>query len=205
VNTNFDQDHIADLPAVRQVGIRTFYRNKSVTPESLQRIKQANGRVTREMESLIDMKRTYSGPASPPPVFDSFTYRFFHAAHPDDFDDTNNLSVATIVTSGACSVLVPGDLETPGWEFLLRNPEFRAALASVRGLVASHHGRESGCCEELFRYCSPAVVLISDEHKSFETQDTTDWYAARASGIQYGDEIRRVLSTRCDGRIALTF
>jgi len=94
-------------------------------------------------------------------------------------------------------------MEQPGWRKLLTNPSFRRELALVRIFVASHHGRESGYCEELFAHCWPDVVVISDEEVHFDTQ--ANCYAQHAKGISWngGRETRRVLTTRCDGDVRI--
>jgi beta-lactamase superfamily II metal-dependent hydrolase len=48
-------------------------------------------------------------------------------------------------------ILFPGDLEAAGWKALLQAlPEFRTAVKDTKVLVASHHGRESNICADLF-------------------------------------------------------
>jgi beta-lactamase superfamily II metal-dependent hydrolase len=42
-----------------------------------------------------------------------------------------------------------GDLEKAGLAELLKNPDFRQALQATNVYIASHHGRESGCSEEV--------------------------------------------------------
>ena len=69
--------------------------------------------------------------------------------------------------------------------------------------MASHHGRENGICEEVFDYCSPALVLISDAGIRHDTQYTASWYGNQASGIMINDQLRKVLTTRNDGKISI--
>lgn len=66
-------------------------------------------------------------------------------------------------------------------------------------LIASHHGRESGYCAEVFDYCSPSVIVFSDGPIVHATQGMSDAYARHATGIQFNGEKRYVLSTRRDG------
>jgi hypothetical protein len=127
-----------------------------------------------------------------------------------DFTDTNNLSVAIFVRYGAFSMLFAGDLEKAGWRKLLERPLFRADLASVKLLMASHHGRENGCCEEAFHVMRPGAVIFSDKAKQHETQNTDAWYRSRALGIDDYDapilggyQKRRILTTRRDGTMRI--
>src|SRR6266853_5332058 len=67
-----------------------------------------------------------------------------------------------------------------------RSSDTSAAPATSDILVASHHGRENGCCEELFsRGWKPIVVIISDAGIEHATQETVAWYRARARGMNY--------------------
>ena len=70
-------------------------------------------------------------------------------------------------------------------------------------LVASHHGRESGYTPEVFDYCKPEIVIISDESMQYDTQETN--YSQHASGIPtYLGGRRKVYTTRNDGKITLS-
>ena len=125
--------------------------------------------------------------------------------------DTNNLSLVTFIRLGKFTALFPGDLERDGWLSLMQLPSFRADLASVNVLVASHHGRENGQCEEVFEYCKPEVTIFSDCEKSFSSQETVDWYAYRTIGKSNVRSFsnpdytmrRKVLTTRNDGTILI--
>lgn len=69
--------------------------------------------------------------------------------------------------------------------------------------MASHHGRESGHAAEVFDYCSPQVVVISDEEIKYETQEHA--YGQHATGITWnGTDTRKVLTTRHDGILTIT-
>ena len=96
-------------------------------------------------------------------------------------------------------------MEVQGWRNLLRNSAFVQAIGNVNVFVASHHGRENGCCEELFSRTrlNPAIVVISDSGIEYATQETVAWYRARAQGITLNGEKRHVLTTRRDGRVLL--
>ena len=137
--------------------------------------------------------------------------RFFWNRYGLDFTDTNNLSVATFVRYRSFAILFAGDLETAGWRALLRLPNFVRELASVRVMVASHHGRANGRCEELFAILRPDVVVFSDDAKRYESQETDGWYRSRVNGIPdldtpsypLGYRRRHVLTTRRDGTLTL--
>ena len=74
--------------------------------------------------------------------------------------------------------------------------------------IASHHGRENGYCADVFNYCSPEIVVISDQEKRYGTQEH-NLYArhVRGQGINFGSVLapkyRKVLTTRNDGSIRI--
>jgi hypothetical protein len=88
---------------------------------------------------------------------------------------------------------------------ILEMPLFRQWLRQVTVFVASHHGRENGYCEEVFQYCHPEVVVISDKNIVHDTQEHC--YDNHATGVDFwhdGQFTRRyVLTTRCDGHITI--
>jgi beta-lactamase superfamily II metal-dependent hydrolase len=110
------------------------------------------------------------------PNWGDVLFAAYYNRYPNDFTDENNLSLALFVHYPRLSVLFPGDMEKTGWKKLLENPYFTADLRRVHILVASHHGRENGCCEELFSVTGwrPQIVIISDDYKQYETQETVD-------------------------------
>lgn len=116
----------------------------------------------------------------------------------------NDLSVVTFASYQGWTFLFPGDLETQGWLKLLENESFREFLGKTDVLIASHHGRLSGFCEEMFKYCSPFLTIISD--KSISDTSCTDKYYPKSKGLQVenplgASEKRYVLTTRDDGAI----
>jgi hypothetical protein len=88
---------------------------------------------------------------------------------------------------------------------LLERPDFRARLADVTVMMASHHGRENGYCEEVFNFCRPQAVVISDKPIVHDTQRTVPDYRAvvRDDGVivRTTKKRRHVLTTRRDGWI----
>lgn len=56
-----------------------------------------------------------------------------------------------------------------------------------RLLVASHHGRRSGIYPQMFIVygCAPKLVVISDDYKQYDTQETTSFFGLKTIDI-YG-------------------
>jgi competence protein ComEC len=90
---------------------------------------------------------------------------------------------------------------------LLQDVGFCQMLRLTNVLVAAHHGREAGYCEEVFQHCSPDLVLVSDGPSS--DTSATEKYRRHAKGWDVlsrrtGNVSRRsVLTTRCDGAIVV--
>ena len=199
---NFDQDHVSDLENLQRVlPIQVLHRNKSISPEQLTALKLQSGPITEAMQSAIDMAAKYCCEVQNPPVFENIEFSVYYNSYPE-FTDTNNLSVVAFVYYDGMGIVVPGDLETAGWLKLLENNHFCLNLSRTNIFVASHHGRANGYCKEVFDYCSPDIVIISDKEVVHETQKNT--YANHASGVPWNDgSTRYVLTTRSDGDITI--
>ena len=204
VITNYDQDHVSDLHnivASPKLPIDTLIRNKSVTPDWLERRKSSYGVIPLGMQALLKLMRNYTDPVTNGAKLQGVDYQTFRTTYPE-FNEENDLSLVIFIEHGELNLVFPGDLERPGWKKLLENPRFRNELAKVKVFVASHHGRESGYCEDVFDICTPDLVIISDEYKHFETQETN--YARHVRGVRWTDGTRRVLTTRSDGSIRIS-
>ncbi len=201
--TNYDEDHISDLPNLRnEITVRSLYRNKSISAEQLRALKLQGGPISTAMESMLNMIENYAGgPLSPAPEFPGVTYRTFSNSYGANFPDTNNISLATFVSCNDTKFIIPGDVEKPGWAALLQQQGFRDELAGVNVFVASHHGREDGYYEEVLQISSPDVVIFSDSSIKYATQEMSDCYARHASGVQFNGTTRYVISTRNDGSL----
>ena len=204
--TNYDEDHIADLPAVRDaLRIQALYRNPTISEAQLRTLKLAGGPISPAMESLLDMIRTYTaGPPEPPPAFPGVQFRVFWNCYGADFGDTNNISLVTFLQCNSLKFIIPGDLEKDGWARLLENAAFREELPGVNIFIASHHGRENGYCPAVFDICHPNGFVFSDSPIKHATQEMADIYATHASGLNFNGQRRRVLTTRKDGSLCWT-
>ena len=207
--TNYDEDHVSDLENLtRTVSLGFLLSNPSVTGRDLQRLKRRNG-IGQGIATLANLKDNFFGPPGAVvgggPNFGNLSIRSFWNVYPKDFDDENNLSLVVILKAYGLTICFPGDMEVAGWKNLLRNPTFVQAIGEVNFFVASHHGRENGCCAELFSQTQlyPEVVAISDSGIQYATQEMVSWYQARVKGINLNGERRHVLTTRRDGRLLI--
>jgi len=209
--TNADQDHISDLEGLwdAEIKVTVLVRNPHPPADELRKIKVECG-MSRDIERFLRIHASYNHPVAAPfnenmggIICRSYYNRFPH------FRDTNNLSCAVFIEYAGFKILFPGDLEKPGWLALLEQEDFRSELAGTTVLVASHHGRDNGFCEEVFDYCSPRAVVFSDKPIAHETQkDMSGEY--RKHVVPGGVRVRttrrdrHVLTTRRDGWIQFT-
>ena len=201
--TNYDEDHISDLPNLHKVmGIETIFRNRSISADQLQELKlQKSDEISPAMNHMLDMIKTYNGSVTYHPAFPEVDYRVFYNHYGDDFKDTNNISLVTFLKCRGICFIIPGDLEESGWKLLLQRDDFRNELKNVNVFIASHHGRENGYCREVFDHCTPDVVVFSDSEIQHTTQEMAYIYAGRSKGRIFKGQKRYVLSTRKDGSI----
>lgn len=202
--TNYDEDHIGDLLNLRaNLNIEVLTRNPSLSASQIRALKVPP--ISPAMTGLLEMINGYTGDVDikqlePPGI----RVQTFHNVYPS-FTDTNNLSLLTFLDVGPISFVLPGDLDRKGWLELLKNPQVRQCLSRVKVFVASHHGREDGYCEEVFQYCAPSLVVLSDGPIVHGTQEMAGTYARHASGAWFeatsGREWRKVITTRNDGSI----
>jgi beta-lactamase superfamily II metal-dependent hydrolase len=209
--TNADQDHMSGLQSLWDTGINVpvMYHNPTFGPAAFEAMKRQSGPLTRDAQRYLQNLSTFTAPIDYP--FDTnmggITMSAFWNPWPH-FTSTNDLSLVVFIKYGAFGILFPGDLEGAGWRNHLQQQAFREMLRDVDVLVASHHGRESGYCEDVFEYCRPQAIVISDKAIVHDTQGMTSTYRnhvirnhpngvmVRSSGNQ-----RHVLTTRSDGWI----
>lgn len=198
---NYDEDHISDLIAVRQnLDIRILTRNTSMTSSEIRALKAPP--VSQAMTELLSMVDTFTGEVSAAELEpEGLQVWFYHNSYPA-FTETNNLSLLVFLDVGGVSFVLPGDLELAGWLELLKIPHVQDLLKRVHIFIASHHGRESGYCREVFDYCHPSLIVISDGPIQHDTQQMTTTYSQHASGEYFTSggtrELRKVVTTRKD-------
>lgn len=211
--TNADQDHMSDLKGLEDAGITvdTLIRNPSYTGDQMRAIKKVSGPLTDDAQWYTNACDSFTGGAPDVPFdqgMNGITYRSFYNSYghgANQFTDTNDLSLAIFLKFAGFSMLFPGDLEKPGWRALLQRPDFVAELRQTDVLMASHHGRESGFCPEVFDHVRPQAVVISDKSIVHATQEMVPDYRRittdRGIPVQTTGEFRHVLTTRRDGWI----
>ncbi|HWL06385.1 MAG TPA: hypothetical protein VNQ99_15865 [Xanthobacteraceae bacterium] len=209
--TNADQDHMSDLKGLEQEGIfvDTLFRNPTYSGSEMYAIKSISGPVSADAQWYVQACSAYNTPTNLPfnTNMGGITARCFFNPYPQ-FTDTNDLSLVVFIEFVGFKILFPGDLEKAGWQALLQRADFRAALCGTNILVASHHGRESGFCQDVFNWVVPDAVVISDKPIRHETQLMVPDYrrVTRDQGVTVRTTMkaRHVLTTRRDGWIQFT-
>ncbi len=208
--TNYDEDHAsgsADL--FDRVNVAWLQRNKSVSGATIKTLKAEDGMgngIDRLVYAIDHIFKGGGATTASEPDFQGSTRQVFFNRYPL-FDDENNLSLVIFLKCHGVGIMFPGDIEKRGFLELLKDAAFRQALRETNVYVASHHGRENGCCEEIAAELRNVYyVVISDKGYQHETQETIPSYSRIARGGPFRKEIiRKVLTTRCDGYIAFEF
>lgn len=215
VCTNYDEDHMSGFPDLeaRGVAIGCILGNPSITPECIVKLKTEDGQenlgkgIEAGAQSLA--LRRSMGWQQVTPKIPGVNMIWTWNRYPS-FEDENNLSLVFTLDVFGHRFMFPGDMECAGWRQLLQLSQFWPVVAGVEVLIAAHHGRENGICPEMFSVygCKPQLVVISDDYKQHETQETTNFYGSKASGISgFRNDLglRRVLTTRRDGPLVFSF
>jgi beta-lactamase superfamily II metal-dependent hydrolase len=209
--TNADQDHMSGLQGLWDSGIEVavMHHNPTFGARAFETVKRRSGPLTRDAQRYLQNLNTFTAPIDHPfnDSMGGITKTMFWNPYPT-FDNTNDLSLVTFIQYGGFGILFPGDLEGPGWRNHLREQPFKDMLRRVDVLVASHHGRESGYCEELFEYCQPQAIVMSDKAIIHDTQGMTQTYRNCVTRhhpdgvfVNTTSRNRHVLTTRRDGWI----
>ncbi|MDR2408872.1 MAG: hypothetical protein LBE13_12285 [Bacteroidales bacterium] len=201
--TNYDQDHFSGLPYLMdRCKPETICFPENISIEQLDAIKPDK---TEALNAVLYVRKTYTGIVedyNPPYIKRTFYLRLSDLDVPDL--TTNNLSQMIFVSHNNTTVCIPGDLEQAGWNKMLEKPDVQKLLHATNIFVASHHGRENGYVSEIFDYCNPECIIISDKHKIYDTQeDMSEIYGTHVSGygIMLNNSLRKILTTRADGTI----
>lgn len=213
VCTNYDEDHASGYPDLknREIVIGCILGNPTVSPETIIHLKTDDGMgLGIEAIAATLAARNQIGWRQTVPLIPGVDIRWTYNPYPF-FNDENNLSLVLTLDIHGIRFMFPGDMEKQGWEHMLATyPPFRSTVAGVNVLIAAHHGRENGVCKDIFNIheCKPNLVVISDDYKQYNTQETTNFYAGKAlgiSGYRGAPGMRYVLTTRRDGEIRFSF
>jgi competence protein ComEC len=125
-------------------------------------------------------------------------------------NNINNHSMVVVFEYLGIKVVIPGDNEPASWRELLKQPDFVSGAKRPYVLMASHHGRESGYCTDLFDDTSgigrPRLCVISDGR--VQDTDAASRYSYHALGWTVysrsgNSDTRSCVTTRSDGYIEI--
>jgi beta-lactamase superfamily II metal-dependent hydrolase len=207
--THPHRDHVADIANLERLNPRILQRPKL----QRQSVLAANAQQVGTVETYEDWEIRYNAPvtsASPIACNRANGYSaqtFVPTRCPET--NLNNRSIVTVISYAGIKLLIPGDNESPSWLELLERESFVRAIQGTDVLLAAHHGREAGFCEELFAVIQPRLTVISDGPSGATSvtasyaRHTTGWQCHRRGRSEMTE--RHVLSTRRDGAVAVRF
>ena len=120
--------------------------------------------------------------------------------------NVNNHSGVVVFDYHGVSVIIPGDNEPPSWRSLMEQSDFKSVMKKASVFMASHHGRKSGYCADIFE-SKPDLCIVSDGRS--QDTDATSRYSYHATGWNVRQrsnnrkEKRYCVTTRSDGPVRL--
>jgi hypothetical protein len=204
---NLDEDHLSDFQGMMEdCKVSWLLTNPTIGAREFAVLKSDGmGSGAKAFARWLNAPKGMPGAVQPD--FAPVAIKWYYLRYlPGEANTTNDLSLVVIVQFGAFKIVFAGALEVGGWRRMFANPEFCRDLLGTNVFVASHHGRESGRCTGLFDWLRPEIVIISDEERQYDSQDTDDWYRNRCIGaacIANPFERRYVLTTRKGGSMRI--
>lgn len=202
-------DHITDIINFDALSPRVLSRPKHLTEQEIRKANRAEDKVL--VDAYLSIHSRYSTPIlkeNNPELPENnggvcfYTFKDTSTSR----DNINNHCLVTVIDYLNCKILFPGDIEPAAWRLLLQRQDFISTIAGVDILIASHHGRNSGYCADIFQHFTPKLTVISDGR--FVDTSATSRYSAVSSGwtIHHRDkskvsEKRNCVTTRNDGHI----
>ena len=212
VITHPHRDHMDDIYNFSLLAPQSLWTPRHLSEAD---IRQGN----RDVDSAVvtrylEIRQQYSYPLAPavslttPDTFGGATFQVF-IPWLCPASNINNHSLVVVVSYAGLKMVIPGDNEAQSWDELLTDPNFVAAVKGADVFLASHHGRDHGYSDDLFRVMGkPRLVVISDGR--FGETSATDRYSNQVTGWTVYDAYGRAkdrscVTTRCDGHIAIKF
>lgn len=202
-------DHISDISNMFKLNLRpeVLCRPKGINLDLINSSNQSE--YSEIIEQYLELDRTYNGllygrqDPSNPKNNGGVSIRHFNQTEKGT-SNLNNYSIGSVVEYANEKILIPGDIESAGWEVLMGRGDFLSAIEGTTIFVASHHGRKAGFYSEVFDYFTPDVVIVSDGR--YSDTSVTSRYGDYTQGVLVNKRngnptTRRVLTTRNDGPI----
>jgi len=208
-------DHIDEMLLINDFGftVRQLWRPKWLPKKDVYAANQAT--FQHKLDAYFELSDRCIHPVQDgdlvgdPKVTGGVTIKQF-ASKNCGTSNINNHSGVVVFEYLGVRIVIPGDNEPPSWKELLKQPGFVNMVSGTHVFMASHHGRESGYCPELFEAMqdsSPKLCVISDAR--VQETDATQRYSYHADGWKANrrsvpqNEERCCLTTRSDGHIEI--
>lgn len=207
VVTHPHRDHLDDVFRFDEMSPRVFVRPRHLSEQDIRAGNKPGDRAV--LDRYFEIDRSYTdivqAAENPNSAANSGMEIAFFSPMTTATSNLNNHSIVVFMRSAGSVVCLPGDNEAASWRELLANSNFCDWLRQTDILVAAHHGREAGYCDDIFQYCSPRLVVVSDG--SGCDTSAVDKYSRQAQGWvvtsrSTGERTERnVVTTRSDGSI----
>jgi competence protein ComEC len=202
-------DHIDEFLLLKQMGfkVRQLWRPSWLPKEEV--YKQNQSSYTDKLDAYFEMSDRYTGTISDgelvgdPAVSGGVSITQFNSKT-CGISNINNHSGVFVFEYLGVSIIIPGDNEPASWGELMKQPKFISAMNSANVFMASHHGRVSGYCTEIFEQ-KPNLCVVSDgrvqdtDARGRYSYHAKGWNVKKRNNLQ--SEERYCITTRRDGFI----
>ena len=209
-------DHIDEILALRtqDFHVRQFWRPRWLTDAEVKSANQAAH--APHVDRYLQMSSHYTQPIPHHelvgnPDVSGGVRMTWHTSRNCGRSNINNHSGVVVFEYRGLNIVIPGDNESTSWQELLKAPNFLEAARAPDVFLASHHGRLSGYCLDLFDAETgigrPRLCAISDGR--VKDTDAASRYSHHARGwnvrSRKDDTTRKRLcvTTRTDGCIEI--
>ncbi len=214
--THPHRDHIDDIENFDALSPKLLLRPTHLTEEEIRGGNKSTESEQSKIDKYLEIHKRYTGTPDKnervrePENNGGVTIKTFHPKGCSR-SNLNDHSIVTVVSYAKSKIIIPGDNEEDSWQELLAKEAFIDAIKGTDILVASHHGRESGYCADLFEHIKPSLVIVSDGPEG-KTSVTGKYYDATTEAgwgvFSRSDETKRqkwVLTTRDNKAIVVRF
>lgn len=204
-------DHIDEFLLLNEMGfkVRQLWRPNWLPKEEV--YKQNQSSYTEKLDAYFEMSDRYNRRITDgelvgnPAVSGGVAITQFNSKN-CGVSNINNHSGVIVFEYLGVTIVVPGDNEPASWRELMKQPDFVAAMNNANLFMASHHGRESGYCSEIFKK-KPDLCVVSDgrvqdtDARSRYSYHASGWSVKKRSNLP--SEERYCVTTRRDGFISV--
>jgi competence protein ComEC len=202
-----DKDHLEDLPnfIVNFGDPIALSRNRKLPEkEKYGSLEYDYQEIYKRLDTSFTKDVTEENDPRRPEVNGGLEYCIRYNRYSGD-NKPNNTSVVIAILYNGLLLFCPGDIEPDGWDILHNNSgaDFEELInrASIRVLVAPHHGRKSGYSEHMMDFVNPNLVIISDVWGDSETHPQ---FREKPLGISQNGQTLKYFSTKRNGRVEIT-